>query len=96
MKKQSQSKPIPGERPRRPQTEGIGVIEKTVFVDGQALGVVEVFYRRVIPTGAEGPFLKEEDAPIRAVAERVGGARMHVTPGTRKREGCVSRGTLVL
>lgn len=53
-------------------------IAADVFVDGQVTGVVEVFYREVIPTSAGGPFLKEEYALIRAVAERVGSVLMHM------------------
>jgi len=45
---------------------------------GKPAGVVEVFYRKVVPTDAEGPFLKEEYALIRAVAERVGSVLMHM------------------
>ncbi len=49
-----------------------------VFADGKKVGIVEVFYRKVVPTDAEGPFLKEEYALIRAVAERVGSVLMHM------------------
>jgi DNA-binding NarL/FixJ family response regulator len=49
-----------------------------IFADGKPAGVVEVFYRKVVPTDAEGPFLKEEYALIRAVAERVGSVLMHM------------------
>ena len=49
-----------------------------IFADGKPVGVVEVFYRKVVPTFAEGPFLKEEYALIRAVAERVGSVLMHM------------------
>jgi DNA-binding NarL/FixJ family response regulator len=49
-----------------------------VFANGRPVGVVEVFYRKVIPTTTEGPFLKEEYALIRAVAERVGSVLMHM------------------
>ncbi len=49
-----------------------------VFVDGRVAGVVEVFYREVVPTGADGPFLKEEYALIGAVAERVGSMLTHM------------------
>ncbi|MFB0524716.1 MAG: helix-turn-helix transcriptional regulator [Phycisphaerae bacterium] len=49
-----------------------------VFADGKTVGVVEVFYRKVVPTAGEGPFLKEEYALIRAVAERVGSVLMHM------------------
>jgi DNA-binding CsgD family transcriptional regulator len=49
-----------------------------VFANGKPVGIVEVFYRKVVPTAAEGPFLKEEYALIRAVAERVGSVLMHM------------------
>jgi DNA-binding NarL/FixJ family response regulator len=49
-----------------------------VFADRKPVGIVEVFYRKVVPTAAEGPFLKEEYALIRAVAERVGSVLMHM------------------
>jgi DNA-binding NarL/FixJ family response regulator len=49
-----------------------------IFAGGKPLGVVEVFYRKVVPTAAEGPFLKEEYALIRAVAERVSSVLMHM------------------
>ena len=39
---------------------------------------VEVFYRKVVPTSATGPFLQEEYALIRAVAERIGSVLMHM------------------
>ncbi len=53
-------------------------IASEVFVDGQVAGVVEVFYREVVPTGDDGPFLKEEYALIQAVAERVGSMLTHM------------------
>lgn len=49
-----------------------------IMADGRSVGVVEVFYRKVIPTTATGPFLKEEYALIRAVAERVSSVLMHM------------------
>ncbi len=49
-----------------------------VLADGKPAGVVEVFYRKVVPTAGEGPFLKEEYALIRAVAERVSSVLMHM------------------
>ncbi|MGE5610915.1 MAG: helix-turn-helix transcriptional regulator [Bacillota bacterium] len=42
-----------------------------VQVDGKPVGSVEVFYRKGVPVLPDGPFLKEESALIRAVAERV-------------------------
>ena len=53
-------------------------IAADIFSDGKPMGVVEVFYRKVVPTDADGPFLKEEYALIRAVAERVGSVLMHM------------------
>jgi DNA-binding NarL/FixJ family response regulator len=49
-----------------------------IFADGKPVGIVGVFYSKVVPTDAEGPFLKEEYALIRAVAERVGSVLMHM------------------
>ncbi len=58
--------------------EGKWRMAADILVDGRAVGVVEVFYRKVVPTSAAGPFLKEEYALIRAVAERVGNVLMHM------------------
>jgi len=49
-----------------------------VFADGRPAGVVEVLYRKVTNTTAEGPFLKEEYALIRTVAEQVSSVLMHM------------------
>jgi DNA-binding CsgD family transcriptional regulator len=49
-----------------------------IDIDGRNAGVVEVFYRKGIPTTAASPFLKEEYALLRAVAERVGSVMMHM------------------
>ena len=49
-----------------------------IFADGKTIGVVEVYYRRVPSSNDEGPFLKEEYALIRAVAERVSSVVMHM------------------
>jgi DNA-binding NarL/FixJ family response regulator len=49
-----------------------------IFSDGKPIGVVEVYYRRVPSSNDEGPFLKEEYALIRAVAERVSSVLMHM------------------
>jgi DNA-binding CsgD family transcriptional regulator len=49
-----------------------------VLAEGHVAGVVEVFYRKVTPSAAEGPFLREEVALIRAVAERIGSVLMHM------------------
>jgi DNA-binding NarL/FixJ family response regulator len=53
---------------------------------GKLAGVVEVFYRKVVPTSDEGPFLKEEYALIRAVAEQVGSVLMHMKAEADLRE----------
>ena len=53
-------------------------IASDVLADSNPAGVVEVFYRKVVPNAADGPFLKEEYALIRAVAERVGSVLMHM------------------
>jgi len=49
-----------------------------VVAEGRPVGVVEVFYRKIVPTAATGPFLKEEYTLLRAVAERVGSVMMHL------------------
>jgi DNA-binding NarL/FixJ family response regulator len=49
-----------------------------IGIDGRNAGVVEVFYRKGVPTTTASPFLKEEYALLRAVAERVGGVMMHM------------------
>jgi len=49
-----------------------------VLADGKGVGVVEVFYRKEVPPSADGPFLKEEYALIRDVAERVSSVLMHM------------------
>ncbi|MHC4717062.1 MAG: helix-turn-helix transcriptional regulator [Planctomycetota bacterium] len=53
-------------------------IAANVHADGSPVGMVEVFYGSVVPTTAEGPFLTEEHALIRAVAEHVGSVLMHM------------------
>ncbi|OHB62895.1 MAG: hypothetical protein A2Y77_10310, partial [Planctomycetes bacterium RBG_13_62_9] len=58
--------------------EGRWRMGSDIFADGRPVGVVEVFYRKVVPTTDTGPFLKEEYALIRAVAERVGSVMMHM------------------
>ena len=58
--------------------EGKWRMASEIVIDGRAAGVVEVFYRKVVPTAATGPFLKEEYALLRAVAERVGSVMMHM------------------
>jgi DNA-binding NarL/FixJ family response regulator len=49
-----------------------------IVIDGRSAGAVEVFYRKGVPASATGPFLKEEYALLRAVAERVGSVMMHM------------------
>ncbi|HET6428883.1 MAG TPA: LuxR C-terminal-related transcriptional regulator [Phycisphaerae bacterium] len=49
-----------------------------VHSDGRSVGAVEVFYNGRVPATAQGPFLKEEHALIRAVAEHVGSVLMHM------------------
>ena len=58
--------------------EGRWRMSAEVRADGQPAGIVEVFYRSGVPAHAEGPFLKEEQALIRVVAERVGSALVHL------------------
>jgi DNA-binding CsgD family transcriptional regulator len=54
--------------------EGRWRMAAEVRVDAQPAGFVEVFYRAGVPAAPPGPFLKEEQALIRVVAERVGSA----------------------
>jgi DNA-binding CsgD family transcriptional regulator len=58
--------------------EGKWRMVSEIVTEGRTAGVVEVFYRKVVPTSATGPFLKEEYALLRAVAERVGSVMMHM------------------
>ncbi len=58
--------------------EGKWRMASEIVIDGRPAGAVEVFYRKVVPTTATGPFLKEEYALLRAVAERVGSVMMHM------------------
>jgi DNA-binding CsgD family transcriptional regulator len=58
--------------------EGRWRMAADITEDGQLAGVVEVFYRPGVPSAAGSPFLKEEYALIRAVAERVGSVLMHI------------------
>jgi len=58
--------------------EGKWRMASDIVIDSRPAGVVEVFYRKVVPTSAASPFLKEEYALLRAVAERVGSVMMHM------------------
>lgn len=58
--------------------EGKWRMASEITIDGRNAGVVEVFYRKGVPPGLAGPFLKEEYALLRAVAERVGSVMMHM------------------
>ncbi len=49
-----------------------------IVTEGRAVGTVEVFYRQIVATWATGPFLKEEYALIRDVAERISTILMHM------------------
>ncbi len=59
-----------------------------VRAEGKPIGAVEVFYRKSMPalSLASGPFLFEEEALIRAVAERVGSTLMHMQAEVDLRE----------
>jgi DNA-binding CsgD family transcriptional regulator len=59
-------------------TEGKWRMAADIMAEGRAAGIVEVFYRTVVPTLATGPFLKEEYTLIRAVAERISSELMHM------------------
>lgn len=54
--------------------EGRWRMAAEVRADGQPAGRVEVFYPAGVHALADGPFLKEEQALIRVVAERIGSA----------------------
>jgi DNA-binding CsgD family transcriptional regulator len=58
--------------------EGKWRMAADIVTEGRAAGVVEVYYRKIVPTSATGPFLKEEYALIHDVAERVGTILMHM------------------
>lgn len=46
--------------------------------DGKPMGIVEVWYREGVPAPPGGPFLKEENALLRVVAERIATALLHM------------------
>ena len=58
--------------------EGKWRMAADITTHGRVAGMVEVFYRKGVPTSASSPFLKEEHALIRAVAERIGSVLMHM------------------
>ncbi|HEX2970833.1 MAG TPA: LuxR C-terminal-related transcriptional regulator, partial [Tepidisphaeraceae bacterium] len=58
--------------------EGRWRMAAEVRIDGKPVGAVEVFYQKGAPVLVDGPFLKEEYALLRVVAERVGSALMHL------------------
>jgi DNA-binding CsgD family transcriptional regulator len=58
--------------------EGKWRMAADIVAEGRAAGIVEVYYRTVVPTSTAGPFLKEEYALIRAVAERISSELMHM------------------
>jgi DNA-binding CsgD family transcriptional regulator len=58
--------------------EGKWRMAADVLAEDRVVGVVEVFYRKVPITTADGPFLREEYALIRAVAEHIGSVLMHM------------------
>lgn len=66
--------------------EGPWRMHAEVRVDGKPLGVVEVFYDRGVPAVPDGPFLKEEQFLICAIAERVGSALVHMRIENELRE----------
>jgi DNA-binding NarL/FixJ family response regulator len=45
--------------------------------DNKSVGVVEVYYRKGVPTRLDGPFLKEEHALLEVIAERLGNTLTH-------------------
>jgi len=67
-------------------TEGKWRMGANIMAEGRVAGMVEVFYRKVVPTSASGPFLQEEHALIRAVAEQIGNVLMHMKALANLRE----------
>jgi DNA-binding NarL/FixJ family response regulator len=57
-----------------------------VRVNGTAAGVVEVFYGKGVPASGDGPFLREEHALLRAVAERIGSTLTHMKTDAELRD----------
>lgn len=53
---------------------------------GQRVGEVEIFYPRNVPAGRHGPFLPEEHALLRVVAERIGTALAQMRSNEELRE----------
>ena len=53
-------------------------ISADVVANRKPVGTVEVFYRQSVCSANEDTFLKEEEALIKAVAERVGSVLMHM------------------
>ncbi|HEJ83622.1 MAG TPA: serine/threonine-protein phosphatase, partial [Desulfobacteraceae bacterium] len=47
-------------------------LARPIFVEGQEVGTVRVFYREERPPAYEGPFLKEERTLLNVVTERIG------------------------
>jgi DNA-binding NarL/FixJ family response regulator len=66
--------------------EGPWRMAEQVHIEGQAAGAVEVFYIRGVPSTPAGPFLSEEYALLRVVAERVGSALMYLRTDANLRE----------
>jgi DNA-binding CsgD family transcriptional regulator len=50
-----------------------------VFMYNEPVGEVAIFYQEERPPADEGPFLHEERALLDALAERIGGAAMHIS-----------------
>jgi RNA polymerase sigma factor (sigma-70 family) len=66
--------------------EDIWRISSAIHVDGKPAGIVEVFYRKDVPTIGEDPFLKEEYALISEVADRIGNVLLHIKTEADLRE----------
>lgn len=50
-----------------------------IFMYGEPVGEVAIFYREECPPADEGPFLREERALLDALAERIGGTAMRIS-----------------
>ena len=60
---------------QRPDFHATPWVQKAnIVVQGEAVGTVEISYRREMPKSDEGPFLKEERKLIETIAERIASA----------------------
>jgi len=59
-------------------SQGPWKMSADVMENGKTVGQVDVFYAKGIPITPGGPFLKEEHALLRAIAERISGVMQHM------------------